>query len=193
MRRKRSVACGRDLVSDLHAPNRRGQHRRHVVAAGAGLRPSPPAGGGAGYRRDRRRGRRQDGSSAPRTASAPDETVAENAPETPKHFGRKCLDALRYGCIDLVGSIGGWVAGLVVAALITVYVPADLFSAPRQPAPYGVMLAVLLIAVPMYVCATGSIPIALSLVLKRALARHGLRAADGGPGREFRLFRPNFT
>ena len=44
-------------------------------------------------------------------------------------FSKKCIDAARYGFIDLVGSIGGWlVSGLVIAALITVYVPDDFFS-----------------------------------------------------------------
>ena len=42
---------------------------------------------------------------------------------------RKCVDALKYGYIDLVGSIGGWLmAGLIIAALITVYVPENFFS-----------------------------------------------------------------
>lgn len=83
-----------------------------------------------------------------------------------KNWKEKCLDALQYGYIDLVGSIGGWlVAGLVIAAWITVYVPADFFSILGSKPIYS-MIAVLIIAIPMYVCATGSIPIALSLMLK---------------------------
>ncbi len=81
-------------------------------------------------------------------------------------FGAKCLNALRYGFIDLLGSIGKWlVIGLIIAAIITVYVPSDLF-ATFTDRPLLSMLAVLVIAIPMYVCATGSIPIALSLMLK---------------------------
>lgn len=59
------------------------------------------------------------------------ETVTENECGRPvkKNWTAKCKDALKYGYIDLVGSIGGWlVAGLIIAALITVYVPADFFS-----------------------------------------------------------------
>lgn len=83
-----------------------------------------------------------------------------------KSFFRKIIDALRYGYIDLVASIGKWlVIGLVVAACITVFVPADFFAGLADR-PFVAMLAVLIIAVPMYVCATGSIPIALSLMLK---------------------------
>ena len=81
-------------------------------------------------------------------------------------FGRKLLEAVRYGFVDMVASVGKWlVIGLIVAALITVLVPDELFvSLSRYPLlAMGVMI---LVAVPMYVCATGSIPIALSLMLK---------------------------
>lgn len=92
--------------------------------------------------------------------------AAAEPASAPKSFVGKCLDALRYGFVDLVGGIGGWlVAGLLVAALITVYVPDDLFAA-FGGRPLLSMLVVLLVAIPMYVCATGSIPIAMSLILK---------------------------
>lgn len=81
-------------------------------------------------------------------------------------FVRKLVEAVRYGLVDMVASVGKWlVIGLVVAALITVLVPDGLFvSLSRYPLlAMGVMI---LVAVPMYVCATGSIPIAMSLMLK---------------------------
>jgi hypothetical protein len=78
----------------------------------------------------------------------------------------KIVDALRYGFVDMVSSVGKWlVTGLVVAALITVLVPNDFFVLFAQYPPVA-MIAVVLIAIPMYVCATGSIPIALSLMMK---------------------------
>ena len=81
-------------------------------------------------------------------------------------FGRKCIAAVKYGLIDMVASVGGWLMiGLLVASLITVFVPDSLFvSLSRYP--LLAMLAVVAVAVPMYVCATGSIPIALSLMMK---------------------------
>lgn len=108
--------------------------------------------------------------------------------EAPKSFGRKCVDALRYGYIDLVGSIGGWlVTGLIIAALITVYVPADFFSLlGRQP--ILSMIAVLVIAIPMYVCATGSIPIAMSLVLKGLSPGTAFVLLMAGPAANFASF-----
>lgn len=105
-----------------------------------------------------------------------------------KRFPRKLLDAMRYGFIDLVGSIGGWlVAGLVIAALITVYVPADFFAVIGGK-PILSMITVLVIAVPMYVCATGSIPIALSLMLKGLSPGTALVLLMAGPAANFASF-----
>ena len=105
-----------------------------------------------------------------------------------KSISRKCVDAIRYGFIDLVGSIGGWlVMGLIIAALITVYVPADFFSALGSK-PLLSMITVLVIAVPMYVCATGSIPIALSLVLKGLSPGTAFVLLMAGPAANFASF-----
>ena len=105
-----------------------------------------------------------------------------------KGFGTKLLAALRYGYIDLVGSIGGWlVIGLIIAALITVYVPADFFSVLGSR-PVFSMLAVLVIAIPMYVCATGSIPIALSLMMKGLSPGTALVLLMAGPAANFASF-----
>ncbi len=88
-----------------------------------------------------------------------DETV-------PRGFFAKIIEAVRYGLVDMVASVGKWlVIGLVVAALITVFVP-DSFFVGLSRYPLLAMLAVLVVAIPMYICATGSIPIALSLMLK---------------------------
>ncbi len=88
-----------------------------------------------------------------------------DAPESDS-FGRKIIDALRYGFIDMVRNIGKWlIIGLVIAAAITVFVP-DGFFTFFAGYPILAMIAVVIVAVPMYVCSTGSIPIALSLMLK---------------------------
>lgn len=114
-----------------------------------------------------------------------DDTGSEALPAS---FGARCLLALRYGFVDLVGSIGGWlVAGLVIAALISVYVPADFFAVMGRN-PLLSMLAVLVVAVPMYVCATGSIPIAMSLVLKGLSPGTALVLLMAGPAANFASF-----
>ncbi len=84
----------------------------------------------------------------------------------PASFWGKVVASVRYGLVDMVASVGKWlVIGLVVAALITVFVPDSLFVGLSNY-PLLAMLAVVAVAIPMYICATGSIPIALSLMLK---------------------------
>ena len=90
----------------------------------------------------------------------------EEKEEANASFGGKLISALRYAFIDMLDDIGHWlVLGLVVAALITVFVPNDFFAIFASNT-WLSMLLVLLISVPMYICATGSIPIAVALMLK---------------------------
>lgn len=99
------------------------------------------------------------------------ETAAETAESIserplPHSFIAKCRAALRYGFVDMVQDIGRWlVIGLVLAGLITVLVPDDFFASVGDRPILG-MLLVLAFSVPMYICATGSIPIAAALMLK---------------------------
>lgn len=81
-------------------------------------------------------------------------------------FFAKCRAAVTYGFVDMVASVGKWlVVGLIVAALITVFVPQELFVGLSKY-PLLAMLAVVVVAIPMYICATGSIPVAMSLMMK---------------------------
>ena len=90
-------------------------------------------------------------------------TVEETKKET---LVNKLKESVRYGFFDMVDTMGKWlVIGLVIATLITIFVPDSFFVGLRQY-PLVAMIAVVLIAVPMYICATGSIPIAMSLMLK---------------------------
>lgn len=81
-------------------------------------------------------------------------------------FAQKCLSAVDYAFDDMLVDIGQWLLiGIVLAGLITIFVPDDFFMA-YQGNHLVNMLLVLLIACPMYVCATGSIPIAAALMIK---------------------------
>lgn len=115
-------------------------------------------------------------------------TQCATVAQSKRSFGQKCLDALRYGFIDLLGSIGGWLTiGLIIAALITVYVPNEFFGIFGNT-PILSMIAVLIIAIPMYVCATGSIPIALSLMMKGLSPGTALVLLMAGPAANFASF-----
>ena len=81
-------------------------------------------------------------------------------------FTQKIKSALHYAFVEMMQDIGKWLmVGLVIAGLITVFVP-DSFFAIFADKPLLSMLLVLAFAVPMYLCATGSIPIAVALMMK---------------------------
>ena len=97
-----------------------------------------------------------------------DNNVAQKTEEqkTDKSFLQKVTGALRYGFIDMIQDIGKWIViGLVVAAVITVVLP-DNFFVSFNNYPLLNMLMILVVSMPMYLCATGSIPIAAALMLK---------------------------
>lgn len=105
--------------------------------------------------------------------------------EAPRGFINKMWAAVKYGLTDMVASVGKWlVIGLVVAAVITVAVPDSLFLSLAEY-PLLAMLVMVAVAVPMYVCATGSIPIAMSLMLKGLTPGVGFVLLMAGPAANF--------
>ena len=86
--------------------------------------------------------------------------------EKPKTVWGKFVYGLHYAFVDMMQDIGRWlVFGLVVAGLITVYVPDSFFELFKDNSLASIGL-VLLCAIPMYLCSTGSIPIAVALMMK---------------------------
>lgn len=84
----------------------------------------------------------------------------------PTNLIGKLREAFRYGFSQMIQDIGLWlIIGLIMAGLINVLVP-DNFFLTFQDKPLLSILLILVIACPMYVCATGSIPIAAALMLK---------------------------
>lgn len=103
----------------------------------------------------------------------------EATPDMP--FGAKMRIALRYAFVDMMEDIGKWlVIGIIIAALITAVVP-DTFFAIFKDNTLLSMLLVLAISIPMYVCATGSIPIAVALMLKGLTPGAALVLLMAGP------------
>jgi len=73
---------------------------------------------------------------------------------------------MRYAVTDIWGDLAGWFfVGIVVAAFITVLVPDDLI-ARHLSGGIGSMLLMLVVSIPMYICATVSTPIAAALIVK---------------------------
>lgn len=81
-------------------------------------------------------------------------------------FTEKLKTALSYGFVDMMQDIAQWLLiGLLLAALISALLPNDFFE-QYIGSFWGELLVVLVISIPLYVCATGSIPIAAALLLK---------------------------
>lgn len=80
--------------------------------------------------------------------------------------GNKIIAMLKYAFIDFMADIVKWlVVGLLIAAMISIIVPDDFFG-QYMTNPLYEYLFVLLASIPLYVCATASVPIAAVLILK---------------------------
>jgi uncharacterized membrane protein YraQ (UPF0718 family) len=67
---------------------------------------------------------------------------------------------------EMLADVGGWLLiGILVAGAISLLVPPDFFLGVLG-GEFTSMLAMLLVGIPMYVCASSSTPIAASLILK---------------------------
>jgi uncharacterized membrane protein YraQ (UPF0718 family)/copper chaperone CopZ len=94
------------------------------------------------------------------------EVILETKPIEQRSFKQKVGLVFKYGFIDFIQDIGKWLMiGLIVAALVSVLIPDNLMSVINLP-PIAQMLIILLVSIPLYICATGSIPLAAVLILK---------------------------
>ena len=104
------------------------------------------------------------GGAEPNRADRPPEPPGpQDAPDPPRPGLRR---GLRYGFRSMVDEIGPWlVVGLVLTGVITALVPANLIreGIGRGPA---ALVAMLLLGVPLYMCASASTPIAAALMFK---------------------------
>jgi uncharacterized membrane protein YraQ (UPF0718 family) len=74
--------------------------------------------------------------------------------------------ALRYGFITLPGDIARpMLLGIVLAGVISVLLPPDFFAGMIGTGT-GAIFVMMLVGLPMYVCATASVPIAAALIAK---------------------------
>ncbi len=86
--------------------------------------------------------------------------------KAPKTFSQKVVDTFRYGFVVFIQDISKWlVIGLVLAATISALIPDDFFELLNL-SPILQMLMILVVSIPLYICATGSIPLAAVLILK---------------------------
>jgi uncharacterized membrane protein YraQ (UPF0718 family) len=80
--------------------------------------------------------------------------------------GSKILTGIRHAFVVLPRDIGGaMLMGLIIAAVISVAVPDDFF-ADKIGTGIGAMILMMFVGIPLYVCATASVPIAAALIAK---------------------------
>jgi uncharacterized membrane protein YraQ (UPF0718 family)/copper chaperone CopZ len=92
--------------------------------------------------------------------------AGEDANQAPKSFTQKLGLVFRYGFVDFIQDISKWlVIGLVLAAIISALIPNN-FIELLNLSPILQMLLILVVSIPLYICATGSIPLAAILILK---------------------------
>jgi len=81
-------------------------------------------------------------------------------------FVEKIIGALRYAFFDLLEDVGPWLLfGVLVGGAIGYFVP-DTFVETHMGSIWQSMFIMLAVGTPMYVCASGSLPIAAALMLK---------------------------
>lgn len=82
------------------------------------------------------------------------------------NFKNPVLEIFRYAFVDFLADIAKWlIIGLLIAGLIAVLVPDDFFASYIKNDFVG-MLIILGASIPVYVCATSSVPIAAVLMMK---------------------------
>jgi len=102
------------------------------------------------------------GNTAERKIEVNDDT--ENSNE--ELYERNVKEFFRYGFVELIQDVSRWlVIGVLVAALLAVVIPDDFFTSVIS-SEYLAMVLMILASVPLYICATGSIPIAAVLLMK---------------------------
>ncbi len=80
--------------------------------------------------------------------------------------GNAFVRMFNYAFVEFLQDIAKWlIIGLLIAALIAVFVPDDFFASYLKSNFLG-MLIILVASIPVYVCATSSVPIAAVLILK---------------------------
>lgn len=93
-----------------------------------------------------------------------DENYFNDEAEEQCSLGQRLLKAVKYGFHDFLIDIAKWlIIGLVLAATISALVPKDFVASLNLPVIVQ-MLLLLVIAIPLYVCATGSIPLAAAFI-----------------------------
>ena len=94
------------------------------------------------------------------------EDTDDTAPVPSSGAGQKVVQSLWYGFVDMVADLAPWLLlGFLLAGLLTAALP-DRFLDEHLGGGISTMLLMLVVGLPMYICATASTPIAAALIVK---------------------------
>lgn len=97
--------------------------------------------------------------------SGPEESTLK-APEAPQGVGSRVAAGLRYALTAVWADLAPWFfVGLLLAGAVMALVPADWFGR-HLGGGVPAMLLMLVVGIPIYICASASTPIAAALILK---------------------------
>lgn len=83
-----------------------------------------------------------------------------------QNFLQKWIEVFRYAFLSFLADIARWlVIGTLIAALISVLFPPDFFANHISKGIFGILI-ILVASMPLYICATASVPIAAVLLSK---------------------------
>lgn len=96
-----------------------------------------------------------------------DDAAAVEADDGPRTLREKVRSFAGYAYGEAIDDIAvQFLFGLVVGGLISLLIPADFFTGRSFGSGLPAMLLMVLVGIPMYVCSTSSIPIAVALIAK---------------------------
>ncbi|MDF1575198.1 MAG: permease [Bacteroidales bacterium] len=105
----------------------------------------------------------------------------ERGSKSEEKYERSVRELFRYGFVELIQDISKWLLiGILLAALLAVLIPNDFFTNTIS-SEYLAMLLMIAASVPLYICATGSIPIAAVLLMKGLAPGAALVLLMAGP------------
>jgi len=110
-----------------------------------------------------------------------DQQMNDDAPVVPGGLMAKIRQALDYGLVTLPADIGrALLIGVILAGLLSALIPQDFLSQYLGRGPLSIAL-LMLGGIPLYVCATASVPLAASFIFLGATPGAALAFLVAGP------------
>ncbi len=106
-----------------------------------------------------------DGEDAPKSEAVQHSCCELHGAGAGAPLSRRLVHGGQFAFVEMIRDLGGWLlAGIIIAALIMTIVPEGYLAQMPGGRPV-IMLAMLVIGIPMYMCSTASTPLAAGLII----------------------------